>query len=382
MAAEGFVTRVAIAGVGGFAASHHRQVQALEEAGECRLVATCDPSKEALRGADEAFGFTERGVAAYASLGELLEHERLDVVTLPTPIPLHAEQHAAVIRAGAACYLEKPPSLWWPEYLEMVDRDADAVRPTNVGFNFVGDPMRRELRERLAAGEFGPVEGAALWAIWPRDAAYYGRNDWAGKRIAHGKPVMDSPLGNAMAHYVQNVLTWCGATEIAWVEPALFRVHAIENFDTGFIRAETTEGRWLRIGLTHVGGTEAGDREAIYCRGATITFDAWNRGIISFRDGRREEVRSSFADQGFLLRHNLRTFFAGEAITRLEDARAFVALNALANHAPIQTLTGEVTGLHEAVKTFAEHGRGPDFGANPERIDRERGRDTRRLKEY
>ena len=31
------------------------------------------------------------------------------------------------------------------------------------------------------AGEIGKVKSATVAACWPREAAYYGRNNWAGK---------------------------------------------------------------------------------------------------------------------------------------------------------------------------------------------------------
>jgi predicted dehydrogenase len=390
MAKEGGPVRVAVVGLGGFAGSHHGAVRELEREGACKLVATCDPRHTELVDAIQTFELRERGVHIYGDLDELLAAHggALDVVTLPTPIPLHAGQHRAVVRAGAACYLEKPPTLWWPEFQDMLGVEEEAVRSTQVGFNFVGDPMRRALKERILAGEFGALQGATLFGIWPRDRAYYTRNDWAGRLNAMGKPVMDSPTGNAMAHYVQNLLFWCGSPAVESVaiprevQARLFRAHPIESFDTAFVAATLEGGAWLRIGVTHTGQGGHLERETIHCESAAIVVDSWHSARVEYRDGRVEEVRSPYADHGELLRENLRAYFAyvqGERerpVTGLVDSEGFVALNHVAFLAagsvedfPEDRLdrnaeTGRVgvAGLEEELLAFVDEGRGPELG--------------------
>ncbi|MGV3613897.1 MAG: Gfo/Idh/MocA family protein [Fimbriimonas sp.] len=318
---------VAIAGLGGFAAQHHAALAFLEREGECHVVATCDPRPETAPAE-----LLARRVKVHADLDTLLANHDVDLVTLPTPIPLHAAQHAAVVKKGAGCYLEKPPTLWWPEYEAMLANERTARVKTQVGFNFVGDPFRVALQKRIREGEFGKLKAATFLAVWPRDLAYYTRNDWAGRLKVGDQWVLDSPIGNAVAHYVQNLLSFAEATEVHEIKARLHRAHPIESFDTAFIEANAGDVE-LRIAVTHCGVEPAFNHETLYFEGATIHFDDWRTARVEYPEGRIERLESPYGDQFQLLcgnlRHTLR-YLRGEEpapITPLEACAPFVALN-------------------------------------------------------
>ncbi len=303
--------RVAVVGLGGYAAQHHR---AFERLG-AKVVATCDPVLSSDR------------MPVYRTLDELLSRHagELDVVTLPIPVPLHAPMHRAVVDAGVACYLEKPPTLWLPEYEAMLAVEVRAVRPTQVGFNFVGDPFRQAIRSRIEAGEFGRLLSASLLAVWPRDTAYYGRAAWAGQLVLDGKIVRDNPLGNAMAHHVQNLLFLSGATAIKRVRGSLYRAHPIESFDTAFLSVTLPSGVELRFAATHADDGRSFETEMFHFENATLVFTSWNRAEIH-RDGDVEYLISAIPDHGAMLEHNLSAYLNGVAPTPLTACRAFVSL--------------------------------------------------------
>lgn len=303
--------KVAVVGLGGYAAQHHR---AFEKLG-IEVVATCDPALSSDR------------MPVYRSLDELLARHaaELDLVTLPIPVPLHAPMHRAVVDAGVACYLEKPPTLWMPEYEAMMAVEARAVRPTQVGFNFVGDPFRQALRARIEAGEFGPLRSASLLAVWPRDVAYYGRAAWAGRLMLDGKPVRDNPLGNAMAHHVQNLIFLSGATTIQEVRGSLYRAYEIESFDTALLSATIPGGVKLRFAATHADNGRSFETETFRFEDASLVFTNWNRAELH-REGQVEQLVSEIPDQGAMLAHNLAAYLEGVAPTPLPECRPFVSL--------------------------------------------------------
>lgn len=317
---------------------------ALEEAGVCRLVATCDPNPELAKTQGVRFRFAERGVEVYSSVQEMLavHGKELGLITLPIPIPLHAEQHRLAIDAGVPCYLEKPPSLWWPEFQAMLEVDLRANKATQVGFNFVGDPFRRALKERILSGEFGRLEEVRLHAIWPRNAAYYARNNWGGRLRVGDRWVLDSPIGNAMAHYVQNLLFWCGMDgvdsvgQVSSVRAWLGRTRPIESYDTVCLEADLASGPLLRIGATHAEIGPTCDRETLIFEKARIVLPKWNEVHIDSHDGRREEHRSEIKDHAAMLRHNLTRYLSfvtgvvDRPTTTLADSLSFVALCDLA----------------------------------------------------
>ena len=194
--------------MGGFAGSHHATVAKLEERGHARLVCTCDPRPEAFAGRQEAWRFPQRGIRVFADYRSMLEscHKELDLVVAPTPIHLHAEMHAAITSFGLPAYLEKPPTLDYAELDRMIAADARGTKSSLVGFNFIVEKSRQALKERILSGEFGAVRGGTLSALWPRPAGYFGRTSWSGRLMIDGRIVLDSCFGNAMAHFVHNML--------------------------------------------------------------------------------------------------------------------------------------------------------------------------------
>jgi hypothetical protein len=87
----------------------------------------------------------------------------------------------------------------------MLESERSARTPTHVGFLFVELSDRLALKARMVAGEFGkPLEFSFL-GLTARNPAYFQRSNWAGRlRLGDGL-VLDSCLGNAMAHYLNNM---------------------------------------------------------------------------------------------------------------------------------------------------------------------------------
>lgn len=335
-------TRVGIIGLGGFAGAHHRALLDLELEGAARVLCTCDPAAAHFTAQREEFRLVERGIPVFTDYRQMLDAfgDRLDVLVVPTPIPLHEEMHRAGVERGIAVYLEKPPTLDHLELERMIRCDQRARHATFVGFNFIIEPTRLALKQRLLAGEFGTLQEAHLLGRWPRPTSYFSRNDWAGRlRAPDGRVVLDSVLGNAMSHYVHNLLFWAGAPELMnWatletVQARLFRAYDIEGTDTFFTTARTTDGVRMRFALTHTHTPVSTHRETLVCAHATLDYQVGAGGKILWHNGVTEPI----APQPFdALKDNHRAYFdyvrdeADRPATRLEDCRPFVMLNNLA----------------------------------------------------
>lgn len=334
--------RIAIVGMGGFAVAHHKALLALEAAGDARLVATCDPRSDEMIAAQPQLGLAARGVAVHRDLDAMLAAHAggIDLITLPTPVPLHEPMHRTCVAHGIPVYLEKPPSLDPAELDRMIAVDAAARVPTWVGFNFIRDPVRQAVKRRMLAGEFGALRLVRISASWIRTAAYYARADWAGRLLLRDRLVLDGPLGNAMAHLVHDAMHWAGPAQDAWAQPqrvraSLLRSHPIQGADTALVEVETG-GAPVRIALTHAGGSEVGAVEELHCAGAVIRMhpDLPERCRI-IRPGKPDEVLRDL--DGDHVVANLRAscrLVRGEGArpaTSLSDARPFVQLNALAH---------------------------------------------------
>lgn len=333
--------RVAIIGMGGFAGSHHNTVARLEERGQARLVCTCDPRAANFSAEQQTWRFAARGVKVFDDYRAMLEtcHGSLDMVVIPTPIQLHAEMHAATTAFGLPAYLEKPPTLDYAELETMIAADARARKSSLVGFNFIIEKARLSLKRRLLDGEFGAIRGATLSALWPRPASYFARNDWAGRLVLRGHVVLDSCFGNAMAHFVHNLLFWTGGPElfswaqIAAVRAELYRAHAIEGADTFFVETDTTAGVTMRFALSHACAGPSTQCEIVLCDKATLRYSVGRHIEIRWNDGRVEKTLLDPFDP--LLENHLEYFryLRGDSArpaTTLADSRPFVALNDLA----------------------------------------------------
>lgn len=384
---------VAIIGMGGFAGAHHDAVRRLEAEGRLRLLATCDPAWPAFAQRRAELDLEGRGVRCYDDYRQLLDDcaGELDFVTLPTPILLHAPMHAACVAHDVPVYLEKPPTLSVAELEAMIALDAGARRATQVGFNFIVDPLRQATKQRLLDGEFGRLRRVTVFGAWPRPASYYTRNDWAGRLHLDGRLVLDSPLGNAMAHLVHNALWWCGTSELwEWGTPRrvyaeLYRAHAIQGADTVFLDAAMDSGVSLALGLTHACAGESRQLETLECERATLHYytnertpDGQVQRLAVDADGRREVRDEATLDRaGGLLRANLLAYAdyvrgdTARPLTRLSDCRPFVQLNNLAyvssggvHQVPEQQVRraadGSVeAGLREALERFLLSGQPP-----------------------
>jgi len=328
--------------MGGFAGSHHNTVARLEERGLVRLMCACDPLPEAFASARQSWRLSQRGVRIFDDFRVMLHecNNDLDYVVIPTPIGLHAQMHEVITSYGLPAYIEKPPTLSCEELDRMISADKRARKTSLVGFNFIVEKSRLALKERLLSGEFGPVRGGTLCALWPRPAGYFARNGWSGRLIIDGHIVLDSCLGNTMAHFVHNMLFWTGTAglfswaEIAAVRAELYRAHAIEGADTFFVEADLATGCTLRFALSLACAGASTSSETIICEKAILRYSVGGQIEVSWKDGRSERISSGPFD-GLEENHlEYGRYLRGETprpATTLEDSRPFVTLNGLAH---------------------------------------------------
>ncbi len=162
------------------------------------FTAVCD------RDITRARAFAERyGVKAYDNIGEMIRECGLDVVSICTPHPLHAD--AAVEAADCRCHvlIEKPLA----STLEDCDRIIEAGDKNGVT---IGTMVQRRfyrpcmrIREAIDAGKLGrPILGMVTMLGW-RDRNYYESDPWRGSWKGEGGGV----LVNQAPHQI-DLLQW------------------------------------------------------------------------------------------------------------------------------------------------------------------------------
>ena len=126
------------------------------------------PRVELVAGSSRDPGRRERfarrtGARTYADRADMLDREALDIVSVATYSPVHAEITIACARAGVrAIYCEKPIATRLPDAERMVSacREAGALPVINHNRRF--NPNYRRLRDLVAAGGLGELTSVSL----------------------------------------------------------------------------------------------------------------------------------------------------------------------------------------------------------------------------
>ena len=118
-----------------------------------RLRMVADVSAEAAAKAADQYGFE-------ASTGDwqaLIADPLIDVVSVTTPNTFHKDMALAAIAAGKHVHCEKPLSPSLSDSAEMVKAARAKGVVTQVGFNYIKNPLLKLAREMVAAGELGEI---------------------------------------------------------------------------------------------------------------------------------------------------------------------------------------------------------------------------------
>jgi len=340
--------RIGIIGMGGFAGAHHSAIYELEKRNLAKLVCTCDIHPENFKKQIQELNMEKRGVKIFNNYLNMLDEFKdiLQMVTIPAPIHLHAEMHRECVNRKLPVYLEKPPTLDYFELLQMIETEKKAIKNTNVGFNYIVQDLRQDLKRRIIQGEFGEIKKITFTGLWPRYPSYFKRSQWAGRLIIDNKIVLDSCFGNALSHYIHNILFWCGKKNLfSWdpvkiVHAELYRAHQIQSTDTVFVSASTENVSDIRIILTHACAKKTPDIEKIYCSDAEIVFEGnksnngktFAESTIEWKDGKIE--RKQQENQNLVISNIQRyiDYLSGKEnrpLTKIDDCIPFVMFNDL-----------------------------------------------------
>jgi len=287
---------LALVGVGGYGEQYlthlldNRPGRTTEPSTGVRLVAGVDAFPDRARMSGRLLA---EGIPIYADLDACLREQTPDLVVIAAPIHSHVPLAKKALAAGSNLLCEKPLCAIEEEGRLLVEAArAAAGKVFAVGYQWSFSDAIGRLKRDILDGTFGaPLEMKSL-VLWPRSAAYYARNGWAGRiRTDGGDWVLDSPLNNAAAHFLHNMLFLCGAEADAaalptQVEAELFRANPIENFDTAALRVITENGVPVRMYTSHAVRTERGPLFELRFEKATVTFGADKQIVAALADGR------------------------------------------------------------------------------------------------
>ncbi|MBM2821852.1 MAG: hypothetical protein HW413_598 [Thermoleophilia bacterium] len=107
----------------------------------------------------------ESGAPAYATLDELLERSRPDLVVIATPPDSHAELCLRVLGAGAHILCEKPFVSTVDEADTVIAAASAASRVIAVNHEFREKPIFKALRERIGSADAGRLVFCQIWQL-------------------------------------------------------------------------------------------------------------------------------------------------------------------------------------------------------------------------
>jgi len=195
--------RVGIAGAGFIAGAHARAYQTIPGA---RVVAIADP---VLTKAEQLAG--DSGAEAYTDFAQLLDAD-LDLLSVCTPSPTHADLAIAGLDAGLHVLCEKPIARTLEDAQRLVEAAESSTGMLMIGHVSRFEPDHRSAKEIVAAGQLGTVRtmSHSITASLPG----WSEGGWLSDYEASGGPLVD------LAVHSFDFLSW-----VAGSDPV--RVHAI-----------------------------------------------------------------------------------------------------------------------------------------------------------
>ncbi len=233
----------------------------------------------------------------------------------------------------------------------MLAAQQQAERFVAVGYQWSFSAAIQALKADILAGRFGAPRRFKSIVLWPRTAAYYARNNWAGRlRMPDGHWVLDSPVSNATAHYLHNLFYLLGdrresSAQPQTVQAELYQANLIQNCDTAVLRCMTVNGVEILYYAAHAIAETVGPRFHLEFDDAIVTYST-NGGsqsspdeiVAHFKTGHTQSYGHPFAEEARKLWQSANAVRTG----------APVACDLLAATAHVRA----VNGMHESMPTI------------------------------
>jgi len=245
---------VLLVGVGGYGQNYLDEVLDRPNEDVYHVAGICDPF---LSSSPRSADVISRQFPLFSDYGEALASADVNLVVISSPIHTHYGYVKAALQAGKMVLCEKPVTLEEKELDDLLETERNSSGVVAVGFQQCYRNDVSALKEDISRGMYGKPLLLKSLHMMRRGMTYYRRNSWAGKISVHGMEIFDSPLSNACAHDVENMLYLLGKerTETAVVKSVDARRFKgnphIENFDAVALSVVTEENVPLLFYTAH-----------------------------------------------------------------------------------------------------------------------------------
>ncbi len=201
----------------------------------------------------------ELGVDEYSgNWQELIQDESIDVINITSPNSFHKEMALAAIRAGKHVYCEKPLSISVQDAKEMSDASKSSRVMTQVGFNYICNPLLLKARQIIRNGDLGEIRGfrgihaedymasADSPFTWRHDPVGGGALADLGSHIIATAEFLIGPISEVLGNCVTSVHqrpNFSGEMENVYTDDVTRAFLKFENGASGSI-----EANWIAMG--------------------------------------------------------------------------------------------------------------------------------------
>lgn len=187
--------RMGVIGCGRISKNHFNSIE--KHSNNIELVSVCDIDDAVLKEHQDKYN-----VPGYQYLAEMLEKEKLDLVSICTPSGVHPLQTELAAGAGVNVMTEKPMATRWSDGVRMVSAcDKAGVRLFVVKQNRRNTTLQL-LKRAIDEKRFGKINMVNLNVFWTRPQEYYDQAKWRGTWELDGGALM-----NQASHYV-DLIDW------------------------------------------------------------------------------------------------------------------------------------------------------------------------------
>lgn len=293
--------KIALVGVGGYGHMNFQELMRYSHPERFELAGVIDPYFAQAPDKDQLEAMS---VPVFETLEAFYGRGyHADLAILSTPIVLHCPQTCEALSHGSYVMCEKPLGATVQEALAMKTARDRTKKWVAIGYQWSFSRTIQRLKADIQKGLLGMPRRLKTMVMWPREHNYYRRNNWAGARQDRlGRWILDSPINNAVAHYLHNMFYLLGeqvdrSASLQDVQGELYRVNAIENFDTGFLRTVTEQGVEILFYATHACRELIGPRGCYEFENAVVTFaEPKFEFVVRYRDGREVNYGSPNTD--------------------------------------------------------------------------------------
>jgi predicted dehydrogenase len=241
--------RVGIVGFGFMGRMHYRCWRDIEGVG---VTAICETNPniiaDAQKGVGNIEGYAEQidfsKLKVYRDLGQMLQDESLDAVSLTAPTFLHPDLTIQALNAGVHVLCEKPMALTVAECDRMIAAAEKSGKILQIGHCVRFWPEYAEAKRIVDSGKYGKVIAATLQRLGAPPT--WGQDNWFMNEKRSGGMVLDLHIHDT--DYVQYLLGMPKAVQSFGAPKSGSTAHVVTHYLYDDETVITAEGGWAMMG--------------------------------------------------------------------------------------------------------------------------------------